>query len=439
MISTIFPTSQSPARRRSSNWQQRILTPRKSESEKNYWKWNFFLTLFPLSFCGIPVYLLAFRKGQHRHIQTSRQWISFIISACTDQKIGFVLILIPINVIFIVVLLGVNWIFGSSLYNVLFHSLLIQGQIELKDVFTSFNMVRLILLVLSLNYVWARGYIIRNLIKGLLKESNSLLQEEPPQFHGSYRLRLVLLYLLIAFIHSVHFYFYAERIDNGIADAVVRTISRYFASPVLVTLLFPPYVNAGWMIQRQFQILGHVLQTRGYSDAVDIMDTMREAKTFLTKLYNAIQVFNALFSVYMSWAIIVLILSTTIEITDSLLATPSSTPSIRYIVGFLCAIAGKLGLLIYTQCQLGNTNDEARFLLVILNDFAMNTDTPKETGTYNAVRIYLLFSRPWKVALCYGISVVSVSQAINWKLLINCFLVSRVKVLYGIQTASWMP
>lgn len=358
--------------------------------ERKYWKQNIIFTLFPLLFCGVPVHLLALRKNWIA--QDFRQWFRLVF--CPSTSLPKTLLVGVAHLIFVVVLAVVNWIIGSSL-GILVYSVVILGILQFEYLGLLYNTLRIILLFLVNNYLWISGYVPRNILKKLLNLTTvSKIHENAPPLKY-FRLRLFLLYFLIVFIHSVHFHFYSLRISPFDSGRLFVNFLLYTASLAFSTLLFPPYINICWMIGREFEVLGEFLRKEGSSTEigmpdVDVLDKMKTAEKFCTSLYDVIAELNSILSWLISIAIVVLIFSTTVEMTDLVIAWPEGGPArVRTIIGFLSVIGGKVGLLSYTIHTFRKANNEARYLLVHLNQFATNTETPKESGTYQAVRTFI--------------------------------------------------
>jgi hypothetical protein len=134
---------------------------------------------------------------------------------------------------------------------------------------------------------------------------------------------------------------------------------------------------------------------------------LQNFKNSFKDVTNSIQSLNTLFSGYFSFAIIILCLSIIVEIVDfgyflEISSDPDMTKfwspvRVRALTGLFLVASGKIGLVVYIRKVVRGTNEEAKYLLVSLNDLMSGkeaaADLPQET--YQAVSNIYIY-------ICYG-------------------------------------
>jgi len=260
------------------------------------------------------------------------------------------------------------------------------------------------------------GYVLRDLILSFSRPSLSdsfLLNPDlfdgngnQPKLPG--RGKLIVMFILIAFIHTMHIYMYSARATEGLPDAlsVVTHFVSYFIGPVFSTLVLPVYATFCWACHRHYTILSSYIQSLISMRATPEVAYYNRFKLAFKELSNRVQLVNRLFSIYFSWVILNVLMSLYVEAWDLFslffssmgnqtdpdldVAAPLLPPEVvRGFAAFLFIVFLKVILLGFTFWQAVGVNDMARSLNIWLNDFVTEPNANVSVNNYHAVSLIL--------------------------------------------------
>ncbi|CAL8087910.1 unnamed protein product [Orchesella dallaii] len=364
--------------------------------KSSYWTWTFKLTLFPFIFWSCPVYIVTTTKQSvlDSPITSTRSWLEFIFNCkrfpCTSFFSIFLLIFT------VLINMYVSYTFVD-----LFNNLFIRGSYEISMLSDVLDFIRYLPIAIPLNYVWLKGYKLNNLI--------SLLDQVHRKYGrvgcSTFRIRLVLMLLIILVIHTVRYFNYEKYLLTNKQDfrSVVGTLSD-FSLDIFCTLLLPLYCTFCYAIKFELLVIKGVIYDLMRKKVVPSVAHLNKFKALYTRAADHILQVNRLFSMYLSLALLILLVGTAAdaenlwgtlgtalssafggsspwtsfftwllqlgeEDVNGVTAGGMTPEEIRQINADIACILLTYGLIFYTVWQAVGTNDSAREIHVWLNDF----------------------------------------------------------------------
>lgn len=355
---------------------------------ENYYKNTLKVTLFPFVFWGIPTNKLFVKQ---KTLITS-EWLT-IITKYSNPCSTLLTILV-----FIVAISINGYVFYS--FGNLFYEFVIKADPS-SNISGDLNvLMQLGPIIVPINYIWLFGYTIRNLIESFDRVTIPITHSyhvELPVYvstRPSGRSTLFIMYFIIFVMYSVQFTLLYYRIRNG--DTNVKAAIEYVYNSVFYTLTFPVYATLCGAVRYEFQLLFSYINLLMEDKESTQMIYLDDFKRAYKMIADQILQINRHCSLYLSLVFLVISLSLYQEVMElGVKAIQIVTEEdinfrpfeIRTLIGDIFVILSYAGLGIFTVWQAVQTNDDARYMHVWLNDFVTTPSAKLSTETYQAVSV----------------------------------------------------
>lgn len=297
-----------------------------SSSSSHWWSWTFSFISWPFIVWGCPFYLLIIDQSRHfGAIRTTGTWLKRVFDCSSLPCLAILTALL---------LAGTILIDGYFLYlfSMLVKNLFIDGVYAKEMLVHMMDFFRDIPVVLPLNYVWLKGYRINNMI-GLL----NLKQGRYSQLScGGFRVKLIVLFLVIVAVHLIRFFSYAKyhmtdttpNLKNLTGALASIDYAWSFSVDIFVTLMLPVYCAFCFAIRFELNVIKAIIYEMVSTRVTPTMVHLNKFKMLYTHAADHIDAVNGIFSSYMSIAIIVMIVGTIADAENLIMAVTGLSGSI---------------------------------------------------------------------------------------------------------------
>lgn len=276
----------------------------------SYWSWTFAITTLPFILWGCPFYHLLIERPT---IRTTRTWLKYLFN-CSRHP------LITLDLYIHLVCTVIVNIYFFYLFGTLIHSLFIAGVYESSMFSDLIDFLRDIPVVIPLNYIWLRGFRINNIV--------SLLNQKYRKYSqiacGGYRLKLLVMMIVIACVHVIRYYSYNKyTFDANLSFFEIWRRVWELLVDVFVTLTFPVYCTFCYAIHFELRTIKALVYEMISKRVTPNVSHLNKFKTLYTHAADHIDAVNGCFSIYLSLTIALTIIGTFVD-AEILIATVST-------------------------------------------------------------------------------------------------------------------